>query len=435
MFIIFVACDLRVQRIREFKPEGPGINYRINDCIGSRVKYMTGARWFAAGEPSCVLSAWDERDKPLWNALYAPGYIRSSIGQEVAVFPTRISSHERIFILVQAVDTTGQNLLILAEYDSLGVRRYEKTVMKSSNRVSGTMFTDYDQDQVYVTGHVEDTNAVQTLFMFRYRPETRGTWTRKFQDPALRLNGVQWVRCRDKGFIAAGVLIEEGDVVYVRFDSIGGYKNMVRYNTLEKETGVVDIDADDEGNIGLATVSQDIKTGVGYLTMVYDESDSLRWASRFDGPGNDWPTVLVMAGNASVYVTGASTAAGGQTAIVTILYDRDGIEQWTRMVSGKNDENACPYVMDYQNPQPRYVGKDIESDLYITGTSGNDVVVVHYNKPGIMTSLRFSRRGQTCQPVVVNCRYITVNYVQGEKSGAYIVHYGPFEIPGISRWD
>jgi hypothetical protein len=435
IFMVFTACDLRVQRVREFSPEGPGVNYRINDCVGSKVKYMTGARWSAAGEPSCVLSAWDERDQTLWNALYAPGDIRSSAGMEVAVFPTRMNSRERIFILIQAVDTTRQNRLILAEYDSLGVRRYERPVMVSSAPISGTMFTDYAQDQVYVAGCVREPNAVQTFFMFRFRPETRGTWTRKYQDPSLRLSGVRWARGRDKGFVAAGLLDDERDVAYVRFDSIGGYKNLVRHETPENETGVADIDADDDGNIGLAAVSQDPETGAGYLTMVYDEADRLRWASRFDGPWNDWPQALVMAGNASAYVTGASAATGGRTAIVTVSYDREGLERWIRTVPGKEGEDARPYVTDYRYPQPGYVGKEIDSDLYIAGSSGRDAMVVLYNKSGIMKSLRFGRRGQTGQPVCVHDRYLIVNYAAGEKSGAYIVHYGPFEIPGIRRWD
>jgi hypothetical protein len=308
--------------------------------------------------------------------------------------------------------------------------------MVSNAPVSGTMLADYDQDQVYVTGCVADSNAVLTLFIFRYRPETKGTWTRKYQDPSLRLADVRWARGRDKSFIAAGVLEDEEDVVYIRFDSIGGYVNLIRHETPERESGLADIESDDDGNIGLAAVVQDAKSGAGYLTMVYDESDRLLWASRFDVPeGDDRPRALVMAGNAGACVTGASVAPGGRTSIVTVLYNGKGIEQWTRTIAGRGGDNAYPNVMDLQYPQPGYVGKEITSDLYLAGASGADAVVAYLNNSGVMASARFGRRGQTCLPVTVNSRYMTVNYQAGEKSGAYIVYFGPFEIPGIRRWD
>jgi len=437
MLVIFTACDLRVQRVREFKPEGSGINYQINDLAGTKVKYMTGARWETCGKPSCLLSAWDEHDRTLWNALYAPERISSSVGKQVAVFPTRMSTQERIYILIQAVDTLGQNQLILAEYDSLGTRHCERVVMTSTTPVSGSMITDYDQNQVYVAGWFDDTSAIRTMYIFRFRPETRGTWTRKYQDPTLRFEDLQWTRIPGKDFIAAGVLDDAGNVYYIRFDSLGGFKKLVRHETPEKETEVIAVACDAEGNLGLTAVSEGAGTGADYLTLVYDENDSLRWAGRFDGPAHkdDIPTQLVMTGNAAAYVTGAGTAADDRTAIMTTQYAGDGTQQWTRNFTGRHGQEAYPIVMEYRFPVDHYVGQIGGSDLYIAGTSGNDALVVRYKSSGAAASLRFSRRGQTCTPVAVNSRYLTVNYEEGEKSGAYVVRFGQFEIPGLKRWD
>ncbi len=435
--LIFIACDLRVQRVQEFKPEGTGINYQINDFVGSKVKYVTGARWESCGKPSCLLSAWDEKDRTLWNALYAPGHIASSVGREVAVFPARMSSRERIFVLIQAVDTAGLNQLILAEYDSLGVRRYERVVMTAADPVSGTMITDYDQVQVYVAGWTGDSSAIRTLYIFRFRPETRGTWTRKYQDPSLRFEDLRWARAPGKDFIAAGVLDDAGNAYYIRFDSLGGFKKLVHYETPEKETELISVACDAEGNIGLSAVSEGAGTGADYLTLMYDDKDSLRWAGRFDGPGHkdDIPVALVMPGNATAYVTGAGTTADDQTAIMTIQYNSDGSPQWTRIFNGRHGREAYPAVMEYRFPVDQYVGQVGGSDLYVAGNSGDDAVVVRYKQSGVSTCLRFSRRGQICTPVKVSPRYLTVNYEAGERSGAYIVRFGQFEIPGLRRWD
>lgn len=437
MLLMLTGCELRIQRVREFRPEGSNVNYRINGFVDLGTKYLTGARWLTGGQPSCVLSVWNKKDQTVWNALYTADHISSSVGQEVAVFLSRLNSPAHIFILIQAVDTAGQHRLILAEYDSLGVRHCDRVVMTGKEPVSGTMLPDFARGLIYVTGWIKEADDVQTLYIFRYRPETRGTWTRKYRDPGLRFLDLRWCRTAGKDFIAAGVLDDAGDAFYLRFDSLGGFKKLVRHESPETEAGVPVIAGSAEGSIALAAVSEGQGTGADYLILSYDEQDHLRWAERLDGPGHsdDVPVQLVMAGDGSIYLTGAGTAAGDQPAVMTVKYDQGGAMQWLRIFKGKQGRAVYPERMHYGFQAEQYLGREIGSNLMIAGTSGDQALVLKYRQNGVEANLRFGRRNRVCTPTAVNDRYLVVNYEEDERAGAYLVRFGPFEIPGLKRWD
>ncbi len=437
LLFIFAGCELRIQRVREFQPEGSGVNYQINGFVDLGTKYLTGARWSAGGQPSCVLSVWNEKDQTVWNALYTADHISSSVGKEVAVFLSRLNSPARIFILIQAVDTAGQNQLILAEYDSLGVRHCDRVVAASKEPVSGTMLPDFARGLIYVTGWIRETDDVPTLYIFRYRPETRGTWTRKYRDPGLRFPDLRWCRTAGKDFIAAGILDDAGDVFYFRFDSLGGFKKLVRHESPETEAGVPVIAGSAEGGIALAAGSEGQGTGADYLILNYDEQDHLRWAERVDGPGHgdDVPVQLATVGDGSIYITGAGTAAGDQPAVMTVKYHQDGARQWLRIFTGKHGRAVYPQWLHYSLKAKHYPGQEIGSNLLIAGTSGDQALVLRYRQNGLEASLQFGRRRRVCTTAAVNDRYLVVNYEEDERAGTYLVRFGPFEIPGIKRWD
>jgi len=137
---------------------------------------------------------------------------------------------------------------------------------------------------------------------------------------------------------------------------------------------------DDSGNVYVTGYSMGIGTDYDYATVKYNSSGVQQWASRYNGPGNDWDGASSVAvdGSGNVYVTGRSMGSGTHYDIATIKYNSSGVQQWVQRYNGITNswDEGKELVLDDSG------------NVYVAGFStesgpGADFTTIKYNPDGV----------------------------------------------------
>ncbi|MDI6803090.1 MAG: SBBP repeat-containing protein [Bacteroidota bacterium] len=134
---------------------------------------------------------------------------------------------------------------------------------------------------------------------------------------------------------------------------------------------------DDSGSIIVTGWSNGVGTGADIATIKYNADGVTQWIQRYNGSGagEDKPVKVVVDSAENVYVTGWSNGTG--LDIVTIKYDKAGVQQWLVKYIGTGDD------------KPSSIQVDDSMNVYVTGStvvsgSGLDIVTLKYNSAGIL---------------------------------------------------
>ncbi len=151
--------------------------------------------------------------------------------------------------------------------------------------------------------------------------------------------------------------------------------------------------SDKSGNIYVAGYSRSSVTGYDFLTVKYDASGVLQWASRYDGPssGDDIVSALATDAAGNVFVTGYSYDSSGSTSeYATVKYNAAGAQIWVARNSGLLESYNFAFDLAVSNT----------GDVFVTGTAGDssgsayDYLTLKYNAGGSeQWSARYSGSG------------------------------------------
>jgi hypothetical protein len=422
---------MRLKRIMRFAPAGTG-NYKICAFQAFNDIYVTGSFGL-----SCVTAHYDKSFHLRWFANYQPRSVTSAVGKALLIQPPGISGGDPgLYVLVQTVDTAGFTNLALLKYDTLGNFLFEKAVETSADEISGGLQSGYGNG-VYVVGYAADKKDSNRIFIHKYAASGEPTGTRVYRNPTLHFRALKWVGGAKNGFLTGGVLDDAKDLFFIRFDSLGEFQTLTRYETPEAEISLVDIKTGVQGDIVMTAASAGDKTGKDFLTVAFGPDNKPLWAKRYDGTAHkdDIPKALMVDDMSNAYVAGASVVENGQTEIVTLSYDCAGNEKWSARYAAPGDQNAEPYDFEPLYTGTQYIGQHDLPTLTLTGTQGKEALILKYKLSDGVVSLRYGLPGRLCRPAGITSRYLLINITGGETSEAAILSYGPFEIPGINRWD
>jgi hypothetical protein len=157
------------------------------------------------------------------------------------------------------------------------------------------------------------------------------------------------------------------------------------------------IAVDENGNVYVTGVSFGFPTAEqDYVTIKYDSDGNELWASRYNGPIDNWdePFAIKLDDPGNVYVTGRSNRSGiwFDFDYLTIKYGNDGVEQWTARFNGGGNDWDEAYDLAI----------DTNGDVYVTGQSERepgtaflDYATVKYDANGTQKWVRlFDGAGQ-----------------------------------------
>jgi len=176
------------------------------------------------------------------------------------------------------------------------------------------------------------------------------------------------------------------DYATVKYNSAGVQQWASRYNGPGNGwDGASSVAVDGLGNVYVTGYSMGIGTDYDYATVKYNSSGVQQWASRYNGPGNDWDgaSSIAVDGSGNVYVTGKSKGIGTHYDIATIKYNSSGVQQWVQRYSGTGngwDEG-------------KELALDDSGNVYVAGFSqesgpGTDYITIKYNPSGVQQWLQ-----------------------------------------------
>ncbi|MCI0716820.1 MAG: SBBP repeat-containing protein [Chlorobi bacterium] len=145
-----------------------------------------------------------------------------------------------------------------------------------------------------------------------------------------------------------------------------------------------ELTVDELGNVYVTGHSVFQFTGYDYLTFKYNPQGSELWTARYSGPVRfDDAYGIAVDNSGNVYVTGASESSFDNFDYLTVKYNSNGIEQWTRRYNGTLDTSdlATEVAVDGN-------GNIIVGGISNMGSSQIAATVIKYSTDGAQLWLR-----------------------------------------------
>ena len=394
--------------------------------------YVTGTS-YVNNNSNYVTIKYDENGQELWTAAY-----NGNENDEIENYTAGLilDDEGNVYVTGSSEDLSGNNTfdIVTVKYDSEGIQqwavRYEEANgddnraraigMDSVGNIrvfgykgsDGTMMINYDtygnqlsstffdiqshvsmslkssfmngQGELFITGNTIDSETESDYITIKFNQDGTHEWNARF-------NGNN----RSESMAKDMVLDDNGNI-YV-YGSVNHELTIIKYNSqgtkiwdapcLSREYfHIIDksLAVDPEGNVFLITVHRQDSLGVNYqfLTEKFNPNGVRQWAVYydeheypFDRYKRNFPVAVAadQAGNA--YVMGRSLGEFGNSDIVTIKYNKDGVIQWeNRLRSGENryGDVADMIIDDMDNI---YVASELHGEEF-------ELVVVKYDAQG-----------------------------------------------------
>jgi uncharacterized delta-60 repeat protein len=177
---------------------------------------------------------------------------------------------------------------------------------------------------------------------------------------------------------------------------------------------------DDAGNVYVTGVVRNIGTEYDMATLKYDAQGKQKWLQTYAGPELNYDVAkdIQVDADGNVYITGYGFVGETEYDIITVKYDPDGNELWTRLYDGPT------HRIDYGLKLVVLPG----GDVVVVGVSldpetGEDCVFIRYDGEGkLVWSYSFNGPGDGAdvpKAVVLDrdTNIIVAGYSRGRISG------------------
>lgn len=422
------------------EPAGPG-NYRINGISSLKTDYyITGSYWAVNEDTMCITAKYNENGALLWHKIYEAENFKNAEGYAVcALTEELVDIKHEIFVLAHTKDKKGSNSVVLIKYDSLGNLNWDHVVQKSRNKINSVLFNDY-LNNLYIAGWLELSQDSKEIFVVKYRPSGDLIWQSKYRNKELDFDTLCFCLGKNGQFLIAGASEQTNRFFYIKYDSLGQNTGLVEHIASGKNNSIADIQTNDKGNIYLLGTTHNTETGKDYITLIYNEKDSLVFEQVFDGPSHkdDIANTLVIGGPVEeslfVITVGSSVNKAGIEEVLTIKYDLRGDQLWTKTFKGRKHERAIPML---SSPGRIYrLCNTSRTNFYIIGTINNDVLIFKHSTKGFISWFtRYSTPGAVNRPSAFRGFCVAIESKTEKGVDAYLLRFGKAEQLGIIRWD
>jgi uncharacterized delta-60 repeat protein len=302
-----------------------------------------------------------------------------------AFYSLKLDTIGNIYVagITTRADSTYDFLVI--KYNSNGDTLWKRTYNGTGNYddlVEG--LTIDGQGNVYITGESYGAGTGFDIVTIKYNSAGVAQWTIRYNGSANDQDIPGWGISVDGSYnvYVAGAtrnVTDNDDVVIIKYNSSGvpvwtrTYNGP--YNAYDWGNGMT---IDNAGNAYIAAESQGSGTSLDFVTIKYNTSGDLQWASRYNGPTNDEdiPVAISVNNQGEVYIAGWTSITAINYDMLTIKYNANGDTIWTYNGPGNQEDKI--WCMSLDNP----------GNVYVAGTSagsstGMDYTIVKYSSSGI----------------------------------------------------
>ncbi len=165
------------------------------------------------------------------------------------------------------------------------------------------------------------------------------------------------------------------DYITLKYNSSGVLQWASVYNGPENGSDqACDLEVDAAGNVYVTGVSMG-SSSEDYATIKYNSAGVLQWVARYEGPGgdSDSPCGIELDSYGNVYVTGESPN-NDYCEIATVKYSNSGAQLW---VATYHSGSTIAFPTD--------IGIGPDGSIYVAGEAENDLLVLKYQSSGALS--------------------------------------------------
>lgn len=292
-----------------------------------------------------------------------------------------------VFVAGQVLNSSMQTDILLLKYSPAGTLLWQKYYDGGKGDDDINALAVDNEGNVYFTGETEIGNDMTDMLTVKYDPSGNLVWAVKYSGSSVGNDAGNAITVNSSGDVfVSGMSMSSlfsTDFITVRYDKSGTLKWASRYTGTNMSIGqAMDIALDNLGNIYAAgSFGSAFHGGLDYLTVKYNSEGAQLWASRYNGPANsdDIANSIAVDQNGNVFVTGLSNGSNTSTDILTLKYDNTGKEVWNNSYNGTLN----------REDQGRKILLTPQGDLAVIGTvnsssavSSRDLVTILYNSQG-----------------------------------------------------
>ena len=236
---------------------------------------------------------------------------------------------------------------------------------------------------VYVTGGIYGGSARYDYVTIKYGPNGNQLWADRYNGPGNSTDAAEAIAIDGSGNIYVTGASDGGsttvDYATIKYDTNGNRLWVTRYDGFLSHDFACDLAIDNSGNVYVTGRSDSFTGNSDYATVKYSPAGTQLWATRYNGPGEDYmdyAAALAMDSSGNVYVTGFSYDLYTTKDYATVKYDSSGNQLWATRYNGSSNADDLAYD----------IAVDVFGNVYVTGKSivgfTYDYATVKYNVDG-----------------------------------------------------
>ncbi len=324
--------------------------------------YVTGSAVNAATGTDMVSIKYDSNGVEQWVAVYSGSGTYSDEGYDIAV-----DGSGNVYVTGYSRNTNGDHDCATIMYDASGIEQWVSIYDGTGNgRDRGTALVVDGSNNVFVSGSTQNALGNRDGLTIMYDSTGTEEWVHTYGGDYNGWDSYKGITLDGLGNVvvvgSTEFTINHFQCLTVQINSSGVVQWTTIYDGVEDEGASGDcIASDGLGNTYVGGDSRSLVTGLDFCTIKYDSSGVSQWVATYNGPADGHENVYAIAldGFGNVYVTGNVETPSTDHDWATVMYDSQGVEQWTVTYNGDADDYDRPYAL----------AADGSGNLFVTGYS------------------------------------------------------------------
>jgi uncharacterized delta-60 repeat protein len=307
-----------------------------------------------------------------------------SFGRDMAQ-DIAVDQQGNVYVTGYGFDKESHFDFVTIKYDSEGKLIWAKRYNGPANSSDYAQALEVDQaGSVYVVGHSNGIDSYLDATIVKYDQSGRVMWARRYEGPGNRGDWAYDVkRSPDGGIVVAGYSFGRGtehDYLILKYNPVGDLLWAARYNPPRNRDDVCEsLAIDTKGNVYVTGIIRNVNTEYDMATLKYDARGRQEWLAFYAGPELNYDAAkdIGVDSEGNAYVTGYSFVGETEYDIVTVKYDTEGHEKWTKTHDGPTHRIDCGLEL-LVLPD----GGVLVAGVSLDPVSGEDCLLIRYDGEG-----------------------------------------------------